>query len=136
MAIYVLATPEAGKFRALEDQLADDVGQIGCVRLETWEGSDVGDADPELAFPVIEKGSSCGMEEGITPDVTQRKRASHRGRRAAASRRDSGPAGSPLRATTCAGLGRRLSSRIRTPQETARLGVGGGSGGRRAAGDE
>jgi hypothetical protein len=34
MAMYVVATPEAGKFRALEDQLADDRGQIGCVRLE------------------------------------------------------------------------------------------------------
>jgi hypothetical protein len=34
MARYVVATPEAGKFRALEDQLADDGGQIGCIRLE------------------------------------------------------------------------------------------------------
>ena len=33
----------------------------------------MGDADPELAFPVVE-GPGCGVEEGVAPDVALRDR--------------------------------------------------------------
>ena len=72
MAMYVVAAPQAGEFRALEDQLADDRDQIGCVRLEAGERSQVGDANPELAFPVLEQSPSCGVQKGVTSNVALR----------------------------------------------------------------
>ena len=72
MTMYVVAAPQAGEFRAFEDQLADDRGQIGRVRLQAGEGSQVGNANPELGFPVVEQRPSCGVEEGVTPDVALR----------------------------------------------------------------
>jgi hypothetical protein len=93
MAMYVVAAPQAGELRALEDQLADDRSQIGCVRLEAGERSQVGDANPELAFPVLEQSPSCGVQKGVTPNVALRNGASRRGRRAASSRPDSRPGG-------------------------------------------
>jgi hypothetical protein len=34
MAMYVVAAPEAGEVRALEDELTDDGAQVRCVPLE------------------------------------------------------------------------------------------------------
>jgi hypothetical protein len=45
VAVDVVAAPKAGEFRAFDDKLADDGGQIGCVRLEAREGPQMRDAD-------------------------------------------------------------------------------------------
>ena len=65
----VVAVPESGKLRTFHDQLADDHGDVGCIRFETGERPKVSDAAAELAFPVVEQDPRSGVEKGVAPDI-------------------------------------------------------------------
>jgi hypothetical protein len=64
---YFVALPEAAEVGALHDQLADERGQVGSVRVAAGDGPQLRDAPPGLLLPVGPQAASGRVQERV-PD--------------------------------------------------------------------
>lgn len=65
----VVPLPEPGEVGALEEQLADQGGQVGCVGGGAGQGAQTGDAGADLNRPVGEQLTGGGVEEEVAGEV-------------------------------------------------------------------
>ena len=64
----VVAFPQPGELRALEQQLADEGGQIGGVGIGAGQGAQAGDAAADLVVPVGVEVAGGGVQEQEAAD--------------------------------------------------------------------
>jgi hypothetical protein len=65
----VVALPHPRELRALDEQFADEVGEVGRIRFGRGKRAEVADADADLVVPVVEQLARGRVQEHVPADV-------------------------------------------------------------------
>ncbi|GAA3839634.1 hypothetical protein GCM10022403_084890 [Streptomyces coacervatus] len=72
--LHVVAFPQTGELRALQEEFTDEPGQVGGVGIGTGQGAQMGEAAADLVVPVLEEVGRGGVEEELPLVLRQHRR--------------------------------------------------------------